>query len=236
MDSGTFDSASRALPPRSRAPVWIRRIALWLLFGACFNFVFALIVSLPGIGLVRPAPDGWPESPPEDIIVFESAVHTYRRSGRVGFVLQNLGGMNGWEEGHTLREFQIGWPYRSVGYQIYENVTRTKRTVELQHGQFLLPGPRRFPISVPDRDFVLPLDVMPEHFAANAVLYALIGVMTTTACQSLRRLIRRKRGLCESCGYSRVGLAPSSGCPECGAAAPRISPKVVRPLADARVS
>ncbi len=54
---------------------------------------------------------------------------------------------------------------------------------------------------------MLPLAIIVPGFAANTLFYA--APFTT------RRLIRRKRGLCVTCGYD-LRHADHEACPECG--------------------
>ncbi len=61
----------------------------------------------------------------------------------------------------------------------------------------------------------LPLRPIWPGFAINTIFYATILWLFIPGPFVLRRLIRRKRGLCVACGYDlRDNLA--AGCPECG--------------------
>ena len=53
-------------------------------------------------------------------------------------------------------------------------------------------------------------------FAVNTVFYAVILWLPIRGPFALRRLIRRKRGLCVTCGYD-LRHAEHDACPECGA-------------------
>lgn len=68
------------------------------------------------------------------------------------------------------------------------------------------------------------IDVSPTHtfivpFGANIGFWTAISAITMllpAAWRRTRAYWRRRRGNCEICGYSLVGVAPSSPCPECG--------------------
>lgn len=72
-------------------------------------------------------------------------------------------------------------------------------------------------------DAVIPLQPLWPGLLMNTAVflgtYALL-LAGALAPGTVRRL-RRRRGLCPSCGYSREGLAGDSACPECGAAPSR---------------
>jgi len=51
---------------------------------------------------------------------------------------------------------------------------------------------------------------------ALALLPVWISV-TVAFARRMRRLSRRNKGLCESCGYDLRGSPPGGACPECGA-------------------
>lgn len=64
----------------------------------------------------------------------------------------------------------------------------------------------------------LPLVPLGASFVANVAFWALIAWGVAAAAQGLRRLVRRRRGLCPACGHRQIGPGP---CSECGAACPR---------------
>jgi hypothetical protein len=69
----------------------------------------------------------------------------------------------------------------------------------------------RLPGDVLARD--LPLEPMPVGFALNALVFAAVVWLLLLAPFATRRMLRRRRGLCERCGYPR---GESARCSECG--------------------
>ena len=68
------------------------------------------------------------------------------------------------------------------------------------------------------RTRALPLLPIWPGFAVNTIFYAAILWPLICGPFVLRRLIRRKRGLCVACGYD-LRHADHNACPECGLAA-----------------
>ncbi len=64
----------------------------------------------------------------------------------------------------------------------------------------------------------LPLRPMWPGFAINTLFYAAILWLVIPGPFALRRLIRRRRGLCAACGYD-LRHAEHEACPECGVTA-----------------
>ncbi len=66
-----------------------------------------------------------------------------------------------------------------------------------------------------DPNYDAPLPLLPAWpgFLANVAIFALPFCMLARGCQFCRRLRRRRRGVCTSCGYPATGLGV---CPECG--------------------
>lgn len=118
----------------------------------------------------------------------------------------------------TAREFSMfdarGWPMRSLWCLRYLDVydgTSTK--------QFRPRGLIATPI-LPDDDWGprgLPLYPIWHGFVVNMLFYAAFLWLLFTSQRSMRRFIRRKHGLCVTCGYDLRG-ADHKACPECGAA------------------
>lgn len=64
---------------------------------------------------------------------------------------------------------------------------------------------------------LIPYEPIWPTFAMNTLFYALLLWLLFFAPLAARRMIRRRRGLCEKCAYP-IGVSPL--CTECGAAAP----------------
>jgi len=62
---------------------------------------------------------------------------------------------------------------------------------------------------------VIPLRPLPLGFLVNTAVYALAGWIVMTVPPTIRRSIRRRRGLCPQCGHTLAGV---TRCPECGVA------------------
>ncbi len=65
--------------------------------------------------------------------------------------------------------------------------------------------------------FALPLLPLWPGFLINTLFYALLLLIAWRLPGVLRRAVRRRRGRCVRCGYSRDGLDAGVACPECGA-------------------
>lgn len=65
--------------------------------------------------------------------------------------------------------------------------------------------------------FALPLLPLWPGFLLNTFFYALLLFGAWRLPGMLRRAVRRRRGRCAGCGYSRDGLDAGTACPECGA-------------------
>lgn len=53
-------------------------------------------------------------------------------------------------------------------------------------------------------------------FLTDSAVYATLWGLLLSFPAVLRRIIRRRRGLCPRCAYDLTGLPPGSPCPECG--------------------
>lgn len=65
-------------------------------------------------------------------------------------------------------------------------------------------------------DLVLPLRPIWSGVLGNLVFWWLAAAASAWLAAFTRSALRRRRGSCAACGYSRIGLPPSAACPECG--------------------
>lgn len=122
---------------------------------------------------------------------------------------------------YELNVWRIGWPVRSLG--AYRHVEKHELGVSYgevwdkkwrpEWNRVWLSGYVQRPAKPGDPPRVWPMYPIVSGFALNTVMYAaaLAGVIWAAGC--VRRWRRRRRGLCERCGYELAGLAM---CPECG--------------------
>ncbi len=102
------------------------------------------------------------------------------------------------------------WSKRLVWFQDLDGTDHdmfTEGAIELPLSPF--SGPRG-PMTK-----ALPLRPIWPGFAINTIFYAAILWLLTLGPFTVRRMIRRKRGLCIKCGYDLRG-AEHEDCPECG--------------------
>jgi len=64
--------------------------------------------------------------------------------------------------------------------------------------------------------FALPLLPLWPGFLVNTAFYAILLFALARIPRMVRRVMRRRRGRCISCGYDRGGLETTAACPECG--------------------
>ena len=107
-----------------------------------------------------------------------------------------------------------GWPMRSMwcGWSGSMRLPSGRVTGpwEIMHGIALKP------VVPGGRERAIPLAVWVPGFAVNTLFYAAILWLLIPGPFALRRLIRRRRGLCPACGYD-MKHAEHESCPECGA-------------------
>lgn len=117
-----------------------------------------------------------------------------------------------------------GWPMIAL-YHEYKWKPQQIGPPVAPFGEYLTPGgirirasmgnPGAWPVDYPP---TLPYRPVWLGLAANTAFYAAIWLVLCFAVSSVRRLLRKRAGLCPGCAYSRVGLADDAVCPECGSA------------------
>ncbi len=190
-------------------------IAIFLLAGAVVNVAVAwgcarwscwLDMILAPVNLVTTsAPAGWwldnvPQSWPD-----KPAYAVTRGTGWYLFTHQV------WpldiEAFFMLDEFRFGVPTKSLAcYKLSADAPRRWTSCW------------RYAIGRFGGDYPLPLRPIWPGFAINTLFYAAILWPLILGPFALRRLIRRRRGLCPACGYD-LRHAVHEACPECGVSA-----------------
>ena len=121
--------------------------------------------------------------------------------------------------GQLLIEYRdvigAGWPMRSMWHEPLCTIgDRDHRRVLPSQGGYIrtsLPSWRGMFLRA------IPLRPVWPGFAVNTIFYAAILWLLICGPFALRRLIRRRRGLCPACGYDMTH-AEHESCPECGTA------------------
>jgi len=105
---------------------------------------------------------------------------------------------------------EAGFPFRAfTGSVRWKTQVANVVTFETRHALRISSKPGEDPRIVPW------MPVWPA-FLANLAIWSVVGHFGLRGCTSVRSSFRRRRGLCETCGYSRRGLDSDSPCPECG--------------------
>ncbi len=123
-----------------------------------------------------------------------------------------------WEAGLLYYEGRLfegrGWPARSMWYErSRENSLIFRRpTIVPVEGSIEIHG-TAFAKTFGKRAYRLPLRIIWPGFAVNTAFYAALLWLLIPGPFTLRRLIRRRRGLCPKCCYP---MGESSVCTECG--------------------
>ena len=143
-------------------------------------------------------------------IVYESFVDNGIGVTHRGTVLDNGSTRIAGDESIDL-QYSVGWPLRSLQAQSHF------RNGQWIRDSWLLPLVPRTNLFGFESQPELPLRPIWSGFAVNTVFYAALLWLPIRGPFVLRRHIRRKRGLCVSCGYD-LRHADHEACPECGLA------------------
>lgn len=113
---------------------------------------------------------------------------------------------------HMRNEVAAGWPMRSMRVRCF--VTHVPTVIHLEPARtgLVLTKPARV------RGFGSEVDALPlvpvwSGFVVNTIVWGAVGMMVLMTPGWVVRRRRRKRGLCEGCGYPRGDMQV---CPECG--------------------
>lgn len=119
------------------------------------------------------------------------------------------------DAGHAALAVSRGWPLPAFGGGFLIR-WRSGPVPEVTTHTGVLLDP------IPDGDFnswqdarVIPLRPLPLGFLVDTAIYSIAAWAAFTIPWTVRRAIRRRRGLCPHCGHALVGM---SRCPECGIA------------------
>jgi hypothetical protein len=106
--------------------------------------------------------------------------------------------------GHTRRTGSLvgGWPFASLDCTVARNAAGVVTPIE-----------KAFHVSIRGEAIVLAAGLIPRGFAINTIFYAAILWGLFAAPGSVRRRLRRRRGLCPACAYP---VGESETCTECG--------------------
>jgi hypothetical protein len=107
-------------------------------------------------------------------------------------------------------ETQAGWPWPAF------------KAVEVDDGTYTIEGgfkPPRFLRSRegPIASFrLIPTRIEPTGFVLDMLVAAPVMLLLVEGMSFVRRVRRKRRGECPSCGYVRNAIDPHARCPECG--------------------
>jgi len=169
----------------------------------------------------------WPER-------FDPFVHTTYEDG-FGVHYENIGctiGRSTVQDAGATKRLQMGFPAISLeGSICIITLPPNKASVNVHRlTKLRIPAIKRgwtsqYRLSRRGGFRALPIGPVWPGFAINTIFYAAILWLMFFAPGTIRRTIRRRRGLCPACAYDLRGSASSQNCPECGAALPRVTPR-----------
>jgi hypothetical protein len=114
---------------------------------------------------------------------------------------------------HWMSRWEYGVPFRSMSrIAMSTQAGRTITPTPLSIWRAGVRTPAWFQDGLAAREFV-PIKPIWWALLANWLIFAGLVWGAAAAISALRRARRRRRGVCEGCGYAMAGLAK---CPECG--------------------
>jgi hypothetical protein len=202
----------------------IARILLFALLAIPLALLFSWLPMLWAHRAAYHTNDGdarWPEPPPADWPAQPDLAN--RISGvwgaRVDSAAHNLDKLAETRRQdptvivHWMSRWEYGVPFRSMSRVAMSTQSgRTITPTPLPTWQTGLQTPVRFHNGFAAREF-LPIRPIWWGLFANWLIFAGLVWGGAAAFSHLRRTRRKRRGLCEGCGYVMAGLAT---CPECG--------------------
>jgi hypothetical protein len=199
-----------------------------LIFASTIGLLLALFFSwLPMLWAHRAAyhvSEGdarWPEPPPADWPAQPDTANSISGvwGAQVEGAAHNLGELAETRRQdptvivHWMSRWEYGVPFRSMSrVAMSTQAGRTVTPVPLSTWQAGVRTPAWFQDGLAAREFV-PIRPIWWGLFANWLIFAGLVWGGVAAFSHLRRTRRKRRGLCEGCGYVMAGLAT---CPECG--------------------
>lgn len=124
---------------------------------------------------------------------------------------------------YRVEEFAAGLPLPVMSSGTHTIINEDGTLSSYEWGRELKSRERRQRVvwqqgieTVVGENLVIPTRVIWRGLIGNTVFYGVIAWIIIALLGWWRRAIRRRRGLCEWCGYSMEGLEDAARCPECG--------------------